>query len=343
VSRERVTIALPPSDGAVREAIVARARRRGFSRFLDPAPDPMRAEAGEVLLLRRGDEILGATGTGPAATVVRVGDSAALEAAARRTPDGGVLAIEWTGDRVIPLENAIATKGRRYSLWTYARAPREVPGAIGALEHGADRVLVEIRSPEEVDLLESLVEGPLPAHLEWRRAPLTEVRPAGIGDRVLVDTTSILRADEGLLVGSAAAFLFLVVSEAVGSKFSRARPFRVNAGAAHSYVLMADGSTRYLSELAPGDAVLVATPEGTTRSARVGRLKVERRPLVVAALEDGGRIRTVFLQEAETVRLATDRGSVSTTEVAAGDVVRGVRLPPARHLGAAIEESVEER
>lgn len=343
MTRERVTIVLPSGSPELRATIVDRARRRGFRRFQDESSDPIRGEPGEEVLRRNGDRLLGAGPSGTDVRVILVKDSGELEAAVRAVPDGGVLAIEWTGDRLIPLEYAIASRGRRHAVWVYARGPREVPGALGALEHGADRVLVEVNSTEDVDGLESILEGPLPARLEWTRAPLTSVRPAGVGSRVLVDTTSLLTPEEGLLVGSAAAFLFHVASEAVGSTFSRARPFRVNAGAAHSYVLMADGSTRYLSELEAGDAVLVARPEGEARSARVGRVKIERRPLVVLTADDAGIARTVFLQEAETVRLSTDSGRVATTDAAPGSRVHAVRLPAARHLGRAVEETIEER
>jgi 3-dehydroquinate synthase II len=343
VSRERVTIVLPDGPAEVRAAIAERARRRGFRRFQDAGPDPIRGHPGEEVLVRRGDRLFGADPSDVGVPVLIVGDSDSLGAASRKVRDGGVLAVEWTGDRVIPLENAIAAGTRRHAVWVYAREPREVPGALGALEHGADRVFVVVRSVEDIDELESIVEGPLPAHLEWTRASVSSVQPGGVGDRVLVDTTSLLGPAEGLLVGSAAAFLFHVVSEAVGSKFSRARPFRVNAGAAHSYVLMADGTTRYLSELDPGDAVLIATPEGPVRSARVGRIKVERRPMVVVTADDRGQARTVFLQEAETVRLSTESGTIATTSAAAGVSVNAVRLPPARHLGRAVEETILER
>jgi 3-dehydroquinate synthase II len=343
VSRDRVTIALPAGAPGLRMAIVDRARRRGFLRFHDRSAESIAAAPGEDWVLRKGDRIFGTSPPGAVVPVVTVSDVAGLEEATRQVPEGGVLAIEWTGDRVIPLENAIAARGRRHSLWVYARGPLEVPGALGALEHGADRVFVEIRSPEEVDLLETMVEGPMPAHLEWTQTPVISVRPSGVGDRVIVDTTSLLRPEEGLLVGSAAAFLFHVASEAVGSKFSRPRPFRVNAGSAHSYVLMTDGSTRYLSELTAGDAVLIASPEGTVRSAHVGRIKIERRPLVVVTIHDDERPRTVFLQEAETVRLSTATGRKATTEIAVGELVHGVRLPAARHLGREVEETIEER
>jgi 3-dehydroquinate synthase II len=343
VTRDRVTIALPVSDGEVRAAIVERARRRGFLRFHDSAADPIRPGPGEEVVIRHGDRLLGIGPAGADVRVITVPDAAALELAVGAVPEGGVLAIEWTGDRVIPLENAIASRGRRHTVWVYARGPLEVPGALGALEHGADRIFVEIHAPEEVDALEEVVEGAVPEHLDWVSAPVSSVRPAGVGHRVLVDTTSILTPEEGLLVGSAAAFLFHVASEAVGSKFSRPRAFRVNAGAAHSYVLMADGSTRYLAELASGDAVLIARPNGEVRSARVGRIKIERRPMVVVTADDAGRPRTIFLQEAETVRLSTEAGRIASTELSAGMVVHAARLPAARHLGHPVDETIEER
>jgi 3-dehydroquinate synthase II len=343
MTRDRVTIAIAAGEPGLRTAIVDRARRRGFVRFHDAAEVPLAMEAGEEVVVRRGNRLFLGAGPSDGIPVLRVHDAAELELATHRVPEGGVLAIEWVGDRVIPLENAIAARGRRFSVWVYARGPLEVPGALGALEHGADRVFVEVRSPDEVDQLESIVEGPVPARLDWAQLVVSSVRPSGVGDRVLVDTTSILRPTEGLLVGSAAAFLFHVASEAIGSTFSRPRPFRVNAGAAHSYVLMADGATRYLSELEAGDTVLAAEPAGSVRAVRVGRVKIERRPLVVVTADDRGASRTVFLQEAETVRVSTAEGRVATTELRPGASVHGVRLPPARHLGRAVEETIEER
>jgi 3-dehydroquinate synthase II len=342
VSRERVAVRPRSSDPEERRAILERARHRGFRRFVLAPGEAAPAVPGGSFLVEEADG-LRVDGGGPPIPVARVGSEEELGVLLRQVPSSGTLALEWTSDRVIPLENAVAARGRRFALWVVARSPSEVPGALGALEHGADLVLVDVRSVGDVDALESLVEGPLVAHLAWVDAPLVSVVPAGVGDRVIVDTTSLLAAEEGLLVGSSAAFLFHVASEAEGSRFSRPRPFRVNAGAAHSYVLLPDGTTRYLSELVAGDPVLVARPGGTVRSARVGRIKIERRPLVVVTAQEDGRPRTVFLQEAESVRLSTDRGRVPTSELAAGPNARGIRLPPARHLGAVVEETIEER
>ncbi len=343
MSRDRVTIAVRAAEPSQRDAIVERARRRGFARFETDDPQGLSPGPGEELIRRDGDRLHVPGGPADGVLVRRIRNEADLDGAMRPTPETGPRAIEWAGDRVIPLENAIASARRSFPIWVYARGPEEAPGSLGALEHGADRVFVEVRSPEDIDRLEALVEGPAESRLDWVLAPVRSVRPAGIADRVLVDTTSLLGPSEGILVGSSAAFLFFVASEAVGSEFSRPRPFRVNAGAAHSYVLMADGQTRYLSELEPGDSVLAAIPGERVRSVRVGRVKIERRPTVVVTAEVDTARRTVFLQEAETVRLVTADGPVATTALAPGESVRGIRLPAARHLGKAVDETIEER
>jgi len=106
---------------------------------------------------------------------------------------------------------------------------------------------------------------------------------------------------------------------------------------------MADGTTRYLSELEAGDTVLVAGPPSSARAVRVGRLKIERRPMVLVAARSRERTGTIFLQEAETVRLSTDRGPVPTTSVHPGLTLLAVSLSRGRHLGVEVDETVEER
>eukprot|EP00198_Chlamydomonas_reinhardtii_P011609 XP_001700946.1 predicted protein [Chlamydomonas reinhardtii] len=70
-------------------------------------------------------------------------------------------------------------------------------------------------------------------------------------------------------------------SECDETSYIASRPFRVNAGPVHAYVSAPGGRTRYLSELASGAEVSVADPDGRTRTALVGRVKIERRPLVL--------------------------------------------------------------
>ncbi len=343
MAHERVIVSVEGADPGLDRAILERARRRGFSKFVLRTSTPPTAGLGEELYVRHPDRLEPVAGSAEPVPIRAVAGPDDLDRSLALVAARGPVVLTFAHDRLIPLENAVAARGRDAPVWVFVDRPESIPGALGALEHGAARVIVPVRSIEAVDAVEAFLDAAPGASLEWRTLGLTAVRPAGVGDRVLVDTTSLLRPEEGLLVGSVAAFLFHVASEAVGSAFSRPRPFRVNAGAAHSYVLMADGTTRYLSELSAGDRVLAAVPKGETRPVRVGRVKIERRPLVVLEANDDGRPRTVFLQEAETVRVSTDAGRRATTEIGLPARVLGVGLPTARHLGRAVEETIVER
>jgi 3-dehydroquinate synthase class II len=90
-----------------------------------------------------------------------------------------------------------------------------------------------------------------------------------------------MRPGEGLLVGSFARGLFLVHSECLESNYIESRPFRVNAGPVHAYVAVPGGKTCYLSELRTGREVIVVDQKGKQRTAVVGRVKIEKRPLIV--------------------------------------------------------------
>lgn len=343
MSVARLVIA-PVADGAdAREAIIRRAVRRGFTTLLLPAAQSHgRSEVGVEVVEGHPDRIVTAAHRDGIA-LVSVRSPTDAEPALRSLRAGRPVAVRWLEERVIPLENLVAARSAADTLWVVTDRVQDVPAFLGALEHGADHVVVEVRSVEELDRLESVIE-PGTLALTWAQYPVHRVAPAGMGDRVIVDTTSLLAADEGLLVGSQAAVLLHVASEAVGSRYTRPRPFRVNAGAAHLYTLLANGETRYLSELVAGDSVVVARPGEPPRAVTVGRIKIERRPLVLIEVGHGERRYTAFLQEAETVRVTTTTGGrVATTDLAAGATIRGVELPPARHLGTAVLETIEER
>ena len=72
----------------------------------------------------------------------------------------------------------------------------------------------------------------------------------------------------------------------------------------HAYVQRPGERTAYLSELQSGSEVLVAGPSGRQRTALVGRVKIEVRPLVlVQAATAEGQLHSILLQNAETVKL----------------------------------------
>lgn len=175
-------------------------------------------------------------------------------------------------------------------------------------------------------------------------AHVTAIEPAGTGERVCIDTTSMLANDEGMLVGGTAASLALVLAETSTSQFIAARPFRVNAGAVSNYVLAADGATLYLAEIASGSRLVAMRAEGTRRDVTVGRAKIETRPHILVRWTNAQGDGHVVLQAAETVALAAPGGTrIPVTALKLGDTILVAAAPPARHAGTAITADARER
>jgi 3-dehydroquinate synthase II len=149
---------------------------------------------------------------------------------------------------------------------------------------------------------------------------------------------------EGMLIGNSSQALFLVHSESINNPFVNTRPFRVNAGPVHAYIRLANGQTKYLSEIKSGDQVVVVSFEGTSYPAVVGRAKVERRPLVLVEAEENGQIISVILQNAETIRLTEPLGkAVSLVDLKEGSEVLVYREGSGRHFGLQIDETIVEK
>ena len=157
--------------------------------------------------------------------------------------------------------------------------------------------------------------------------------------------TRLLDQGEGLLLGSNATSFLFVHGETIESEFVPTRPFRVNAGPPHTYVRMADGKTKYLSELQSGDEILLVNTEGFQRSATIGRLKIEIRPMILIKwVDENNKEGSMFLQQAETVRVVgLDKKTKSITALKVGESVIGWSDMGARHIGASISSSVCER
>jgi 3-dehydroquinate synthase II len=122
------------------------------------------------------------------------------------------------------------------------------------------------------------------------------------------------------------------------------RPFRVNAGPVHAYTRVPGGRTRYLSELSSGDGVLVAGADGTTQEATVGRVKIEKRPLLLIEAGCGEAEGSILLQNAETIRLTTVGGeAVSVVDLEPGDSVLVAVEAAGRHFGVKVDETIVEK
>lgn len=249
-------------------------------------------------------------------------------------------ASDW---KIIPLENIIAKLHRsKTKVYTTAASSKEVATMFAVLELGVDGVILSTDSTEEVEKASQQLST---RHFTIKPARIVEVKDVGTGERVCVDTASMMKMGEGMLIGSRSNFMLLVHNESVGSSFTSPRPFRVNAGAVYCYTITPDGNTRYLSELESGAEVWIVNREGQSRRATVGRSKIETRPLRLLRAEIGGERGTVILQNAETIRLVKPDGKlVSVTEVKAGDEVLGFSKPASgRHFGMQVDEYIDER
>eukprot|EP00521_Asterionellopsis_glacialis_P016002 CAMPEP_0195308080 /NCGR_PEP_ID=MMETSP0707-20130614/38043_1 /TAXON_ID=33640 /ORGANISM="Asterionellopsis glacialis, Strain CCMP134" /LENGTH=421 /DNA_ID=CAMNT_0040372339 /DNA_START=297 /DNA_END=1562 /DNA_ORIENTATION=+ len=269
-----------------------------------------------------------------------------------------------SGWQMIPAENLIgAATNAGTKVAVSVKRVEDVVGLSRALELGVDALCVA--ADASTDLWEAVMEARTeranahhkeqqPQHVTpqqllepqitvgscWRLAastikdrvsssPSSPPPPTVLADRVCLDLVRTLESTEGCWIGSSAKVMALVLSEAAVSSFVPSRPFRVNAGPFHSYVLLGDGiTTKYLCELQAGEEVLVYdNATGLSRSVAVGRLKIEVRPCVIVGLkatttttakdndddDDHDDVEPIadgqiFVQQAETVRLGKEEG-----------------------------------
>ena len=66
---------------------------------------------------------------------------------------------------------------------------------------------------------------------------ITRNLPLGLGTRSCIDVTTLFSEHEGLLVGSTSQSGILCCPEVFHLPYIEKRPFRINAGAVHSYVV----------------------------------------------------------------------------------------------------------
>ena len=253
-----------------------------------------------------------------------------------------LIAKDWT---VIPLENIIADL-QNYDVKIIAgvNSVDEAKLAIETLEVGTDGVIFKPRDFGTIKEIAKLIDDNSSEEYDLKEATVTNIKGVSSGDRVCIDTSSMMSFGEGMLVGSYSKAMFLVHSESLESEYVASRPFRVNAGPVQAYVMVPGNKTKYLSELETGDEVLVVNNEGKSRTAIVGRVKIEKRPLILVEAEyDGIKIKSL-LQNAETIRLVNDKDeAVSVSNLQLGDKIKVFIDKGARHFGMSINETIIEK
>ncbi len=267
-------------------------------------------------------------------------DETAAKKLAEKATTVVVSAKDW---KVIPLENLIVHfQGSGSKLMMLARTAEEAKLFFETMERGADGVLFVPSELDELAKLRAMLDEGSPK-LRMREGRITVLRQLGLGDRVCIDTCSMLNIGEGMLIGNQSSCLFLIHSETVESEYAASRPFRVNAGPVHAYILMPDGSTRYLSELKGGDETLVVRADGSTRKVVVGRTKVERRPLLLIEADVDGERYSTIVQNAETISVWSKGKVVSVSKLRLGDPIMLKLERGGRHFGMYVEESIREK
>lgn len=270
-------------------------------------------------------------------TVKSKGDERKIIEAAKESAD--YAAVKFLNWRVIPLENLIAEVHGKCKLIAYAENAEEAKLAIETLELGADGILAETNDMDEIRrIYEVLREEEFHAKIKLQHAEITGIKPLGTGARACIDTCDLMNEGEGLLVGCQSSGFFLVEAEVHKTPFVAPRPFRVNAGSVALYVLASEGKTRYISELKTGEEVLIVDKSGRSRTVNICRVKIEWRPLIlIEAHCEGKKVKTI-LQNAETIRLVTEDGSISVKDLKKGDEVLVHLEKGGRHFGVLVEE-----
>ena len=251
-----------------------------------------------------------------------------------------VEAEDW---KIIPLENVIAKLHKSNTkVYTTIKNAEETRTMFSVLELGVDGVIFSTDNEKEIDELRNYLEAFV---FPIKSAKILDVRDVGTGERVCVDTTSMLQVGEGMLIGSKSNFLFLIHNESVGSSFTSPRPFRVNAGAVYCYTVMPNGKTKYLSEIEAGSEVLIVKNNGSSRRVTVGRSKIETRPLRLIRADVEGETGTIILQNAETIRFIKSDGTLlPVTDARVGDeILCYIKPPSGRHFGMEVKEFIVEK
>jgi len=269
-----------------------------------------------------------------------------------------------TNWKVIAFENLIA-KFSSMDCEIYADVGSSLSDAellLHTLEIGVDGLIFSPNSENDLIELKKLLKTSQLLNLE--SATIKKITTIPEADRVCVDTSSILKPGEGMLVGNTAMGFVLVHAEVFDSEFVKSRPFRVNAGDVSEYILVpSDNSeisieneirtqTKYLSELQSGDKVLVVDKQGNSRIVSVGRVKIETRPMLLIDLEvikeEKQNQKTVSikvtLQNAETVMvIGVDGLPISVPKLKVGDKILVNLGPGATHFGIKIKEQIIEK
>lgn len=276
---------------------------------------------------------------------VTVNDRNALDYACKVSGKHNFAVIKFDSETNIPLELLIASLQNTVTV-LFKQVSKAIDGkiAFGVMEEGAGGVLLSTEDIEEIVAMNQMIQNTESIKLKLVPGKVKSVEHVAMGYRACIDTTSLLNKNEGMLIGSFSRGGILVSSEMHYLPYMNLRPFRVNAGAVHSYVWCPDNTTEYLTDLKSGSSVLAIDHEGNAREVTVGRVKIEARPLLKVVVEAEGQLINTIVQDDWHIRLLGINGEpYNASCIVEGTILATYVCESGRHVGIKIDETITEQ
>jgi len=276
---------------------------------------------------------------------VRVTDRATLDFAWMQGIHYDYLIVDFKDETNIPLELVIAQIEERRSKTVLLKVVQSIEDAriaFEVLERGSDGIILSGTSLDSLEEMDQIISHSEPVKLQ--EVVVDSIQYIGMGDRGCIDVAVMMTQDEGMIIGSTSSGGIFVCSETHYLPYMELRPFRVNAGGVHSYVLGPNNTTSYISELAAGRQVLCVHSNGSTRIVPVGRVKIERRPLLlIKGFIEGTEINTILQDDWHVRVMGADGKAKNITNLKKGDRLLGCLMKSGRHVGIQVTETILEK
>ncbi len=276
---------------------------------------------------------------------VKIFDNQSMKTAQNESKKFPYVIVELQDQTNIPLELLIATlQSMNTSILKVVNSLSETKIVLTVMEVGSDGVVLKSDNMEEISRLNEFMRTEGKGKLELVNLKVIRVQHVGCGDRVCIDTIVLLNANEGMIIGSTSRGGLLVSSETHYLPYMNLRPFRVNAGALHSYIWNVNDTTEYLADLHVGSNVLAVDTNGNTREVSVGRIKIEERPMLLIEAEYKDVKINTIVQDDWHIRLFGKGGQVvNASNIVLGDELVGYVCEGGRHVGIKINEKINEQ
>lgn len=269
----------------------------------------------------------------------------ALENSCQEAENFDFVVIDFDLPTNIPLELILARLQRSKTVILKREITFEAAEvAFGVMERGSDGVVLVTEDLTEITKASEYLTKQSEYQIKLDTLTVEEIRHIGMGLRACVDTTGIMTQDEGMLIGSTSTGGIFVCSETHYLPYMNLRPFRVNAGAVHSYIWMPNDKAEYLTDLKAGSKVLCVNTKGEARELTVGRVKIEVRPLLLIKGKADGADINVIVQDDWHIRImGADGKPRNATTIKPGDKLLAFVSTPGRHVGIKVAETIIEK